>query len=73
MREQAIKDRVNHYLQRLIDITQFDYKSKDLFKLNMDDKFEILVANELKLNKYYMDNRLTRDPYNQNEWKAMRL
>jgi len=39
----------------------------------MDDKFEILIANELKLQKHYIDNRISRDPYNQSEWKAMRL
>jgi len=41
--------------------------------LNIDDKFEILAANELKLQNWYADNRLTRDAYNQQEWKAMRL
>lgn len=54
MRCEAIVKRMDYYLKVLMELCEYKKESNfDLFKLTADEKFEILILNELKLLTYF--------------------
>ena len=55
-REQVIKERVDIYIQKLIELTNQKKDQKVvLMELSVEDKFEILIMNENKLKDFYQN------------------
>jgi len=73
-RQQAISKRVDVYIVKLCEICEYKKeKGFDLLSLTQDEKFEILILNEIKLLQYYDYQKKLKSREFEEEWKVMRL